>query len=137
RARCLRALGRTGGPQTRDVPSLGAHAAFYLLAHLIMSRERRRAVEPMTTMLKGASDVDLRAMADAIARLVPPSADPTPSDPARAERARALIQRNRCNVCHTPNFAGVENVPRLAGQREDYLVKSLRGYKDNSRRGYA
>jgi cytochrome c553 len=27
-------------------------------------------------------------------------------------------------------------VPRLAGQREDYLVKALRGYKDNSRRGY-
>jgi cytochrome c553 len=27
-------------------------------------------------------------------------------------------------------------VPRLAGQREDYLLKALRGYKDNSRRGY-
>jgi len=27
-------------------------------------------------------------------------------------------------------------VPRIAGQREDYLVKALRGYKDNSRRGY-
>ena len=24
----------------------------------------------------------------------------------------------------------------LAGQREDYLLKALRGYKDNSRRGY-
>jgi cytochrome c553 len=27
-------------------------------------------------------------------------------------------------------------VPRIAGQREDYLVKALRGYKDNTRRGY-
>jgi cytochrome c553 len=27
-------------------------------------------------------------------------------------------------------------VPRLAGQREDYLLKALRGYKNNSRRGY-
>jgi len=25
---------------------------------------------------------------------------------------------------------------RVAGQREDYLLKALRGYKDNSRRGY-
>jgi cytochrome c553 len=27
-------------------------------------------------------------------------------------------------------------VPRLAGQREDYLLKALRSYKDNSRHGY-
>ena len=25
---------------------------------------------------------------------------------------------------------------RLAAQREDYLLKTLRGYKDNTRRGY-
>ena len=52
------------------------------------------------------------------------------------DRLYSLIARNRCNICHLPNFAGIENVPRLAGQREDYLLKSLRGYKDNSRRGY-
>ena len=28
------------------------------------------------------------------------------------------------------------NVPRLASQREDYLVKALRTYKNNTRRGY-
>ena len=27
-------------------------------------------------------------------------------------------------------------MPRLAGQREDYLVKALREYKNNTRRGY-
>ena len=31
---------------------------------------------------------------------------------------------------------GQDNVPRIANQREDYLLKALRGYKDNSRRGY-
>ena len=54
----------------------------------------------------------------------------------RIERARALVQQNHCNFCHTPNFAGQQNVPRIADQREDYLIKALRGYKDNSRRGY-
>jgi cytochrome c553 len=28
------------------------------------------------------------------------------------------------------------NVPRIASQREDYLLKALRGNKSNSRRGY-
>jgi cytochrome c553 len=52
------------------------------------------------------------------------------------QRAQTLVVQNRCNFCHTPNFAGRDNVPRIAGQREDYLVKALRGYKDNSRHGY-
>jgi hypothetical protein len=33
-------------------------------------------------------------------------------------------------------WGSMDNVPRLAGQREDYLLKSLRAYKENSRRGY-
>ena len=57
-------------------------------------------------------------------------------DAARMEKARALAGQNRCNFCHQSNFEGGQNVPRLAGQREDYLLKALRGYKDNSRRGY-
>jgi cytochrome c553 len=52
------------------------------------------------------------------------------------ERARTLVAQNHCNVCHTPSFAGQDNVPHIADQREDYLIKALRGYKDNSRRGY-
>jgi cytochrome c553 len=38
--------------------------------------------------------------------------------------------------CHNPNFSGAQQVPRLAGQREDYLVKALRAYKNNTRRSY-
>jgi len=75
-------------------------------------------------------------MADAIAKLPAPRPVRDPADPDRLERARGLIQQHRCNFCHTSNFAGVENVPRLAGQREDYLLKALREYKNNTRRGY-
>ena len=82
------------------------------------------------------TDDDLRGFADAIAKLPAPKPADGPVDAARMERARALVEQNHCNVCHTPNFAGQENVPRIADQREDYLVKALRGYKDNSRRGY-
>ena len=36
----------------------------------------------------------------------------------------------------TPIFPARDNVPRIANQREDYLAKTLREYKDNSRHGY-
>jgi cytochrome c553 len=135
-APCLACHGESGKSQTAEVPSLGGQPAFYLMVQTYMFREHMRLIEPMSAMLKGASDAELRAMADALARLPPPQPDATPAEPARAARAQALINQHRCNICHLPNFAGVENVPRLAGQREDYLIKSLRGYKDNSRRGY-
>ena len=36
----------------------------------------------------------------------------------------------------TRSFPGAQQVPRLAGQREGYLVKALRKYENNTRRGY-
>src|SRR5262249_3682164 len=79
---------------------------------------------------------DLRTVSDMIAKLPPPTPVSDTSDQARMDRGRALAHQNRCNFCHQSNFQGLDNVPRLAGQREDYLLKSLRAYKDNSRRGY-
>ena len=133
---CLACHGAGGQSQTPDVPSLGGQPAFYLTVQILMFREGMRVAAPMNEMLKGASDDDLRAMADALAALPPPKPTADAPDPVLATRARDLVARNRCNVCHRPDFSGDENVPRLAGQREDYLLKSLRGYKDNSRHGY-
>jgi cytochrome c553 len=75
-------------------------------------------------------------MAASLAKLRPPAPADGAVDQARLDRARAVIEQNRCNFCHSGNYAGGENVPRLAGQREDYLAKALRDYKNNARRGY-
>jgi cytochrome c553 len=133
---CLACHGEKGQSENPGVPSLGAQQAFYVTVQLLMFRDRMRVVDPMNEMAKGLSDDDLRSFADIISKLPPPQPAPGPVDAARMERARALVQANRCNFCHTANFAGQDNVPRIANQREDYLVKALRGYKDNSRRGY-
>ena len=135
-APCLACHGEKGLSEQPEVPSLGAQPAFYVMVQLYMFRERLRPVEVMNAMTKGLTDDDLRSMADAIAKLPPPRPVEEPGDPTRLERARALIQQNRCNFCHNPDFSGAQQVPRLAGQREDYLVKALREYKNNTRRGY-
>ena len=135
-APCLACHGEQGQSNTPEVPSLGAQPAFYVMVQLYMFRERLRTVEIMNTMTQGLTDDDLRSVADIIAKLPPPHRVEAPGDPARLERARALIQQHRCNFCHNPDFSGAQQVPRLAGQREDYLVKALREYKNNTRRGY-
>ena len=133
---CLACHGANGQSRTAGVPSLGAQQAFYVTVQLLMFRERMRVVAPMNDMAKGLSDDDLRSFADVIAKLPPPAPAAGAADDARMARAGTVVEQNHCNVCHTPSFAGQDNVPRIAGQREDYLVKALRGYKDNSRRGY-
>jgi cytochrome c553 len=133
---CLACHGANGQSQTEGVPSLGAQQSFYTTVQLLMFRERMRVAEPMNDMAKGLSDDDLRGFADVIAKLPAPQPPSGPADDARMARARALVEANRCNFCHTPTFAGQDNVPRIADQREEYLVKALRGYKDNSRHGY-
>ena len=46
------------------------------------------------------------------------------------------MAQHHCNSCHNADFSGRDNVPRIADQREDYLVKTLREYKSNTRHGY-
>ena len=135
-APCLACHGEKGHSQIPEVPSLGAQPEFFLSVQLLMFRDKMRDIEPMSGMIMGWSDEDLRRATDALAKLPPPNALMESPDPARAERARALIEQNRCNFCHKQDFSGEQNAPRLAGQREDYLLKALRDYKNNTRRAY-
>jgi cytochrome c553 len=135
-APCLACHGEKGQSETENIPSLGGQQAPYALIQLFMFREKLRAFEPMNEMTKSFTDDDLRTFSDFIATLPKPSPPADAGDPARLQRAQALIQQNRCNACHNTDFSGKDNVPRIADQREDYLAKTLREYKDNSRHGY-
>jgi len=114
-APCLACHGDKGQSTTPGVPSLGAQPAYYLSIQLYMFSEKMRVVEPMNAMLKGLSDDDLQKMAAMISKLPPPRPVAEPAEPARLERARALIQQHRCNFCHNEDCSGEKNVPRLAG----------------------
>jgi cytochrome c553 len=133
---CFGCHGENGQSQNPDIPSFGAQQPFYVTVQLVMFREGLRAYAPMNDAAKGLSDDDVRGIADFVAKLPPPAPAAGPADQDRIARARALAQQNHCDICHTSNFAGQQNVPRIADQRQDYLIKALRGYKDNSRHGY-
>src|SRR3984885_4616643 len=135
-APCFACHGEHGQSETENAPSLGGQQAPYALIQLFMFREKLRTFEPMNEMAKAFTDDDLRTFSDFIATLPKPAPPADAGDPARIARAQALVQQHRCNTCHNPDFYGKDNVPRLADQREDYLAKTMREYKDNSRHGY-
>jgi len=135
-APCLACHGAEGQSETENVPSLGGQPAPYTVIQLFMFREKMRLAEPMNEMARELSDNDLQSIANFCANQPAPKPPADPGDPGRLERARALVEQNHCNVCHRPDFSGQNNVPRLADQREDYLLKTLRDYKNGTRRGY-
>ena len=135
-AACFACHGEHGQSETENTPSLGAQQPPYALIQLFMFREKLRVFEPMNDMAKALTDDDLRAFSEYIGKLPKPNPPAEAGDPARIQRAQALAQQHRCNSCHNTDFSGKDNVPRLADQREDYLLKTMREYKDNSRHGY-
>jgi cytochrome c553 len=135
-ATCLACHGEKGISETSEVPSLAGMPADFTLIQLFLFRQNTRRIEIMNDLAKDMTDDDLRKFSEYFAKLPPPKASGEAADPQIAARARAAIAKYRCASCHNPDFSGREQMPRLAAQREDYLLKSLRDYKAAKRPGY-
>jgi cytochrome c553 len=135
-APCLACHGEKGQSSTDNTPSLGAQQPAYALIQLYMFREKLRVFDTMNEMAKDFTDDDLRAFSDLIGKLPKPAPPADAGDSSRLQRAEALVQQHHCNSCHNPDFSGRDNIPRIANQREDYLVKTMTEYKSNTRHGY-
>jgi cytochrome c553 len=133
---CLACHGADGRSRLPETPSLGGQPSFFVVAQLFLFREGRRDNAAMLAASKGLTNADLLAFAERVTRLPPPPPPEDPIDPVRFARGRALTLRHPCGVCHNPDFSGREQMPRLANQREDYLLKAMREYKSGARLGY-
>ena len=134
-AACHGANGRSDIPLT---PVLAGQPSLYAITQLFLFREGRRSNEAMTAIGKTLTDDDMRGFSDYIGTLpaVPPPPPATPPDASRMAKGRALAEQHKCLFCHGPALAGGQQVPRIAGQHEDYLRESLRGFHSGKRPGY-
>lgn len=131
---CATCHGKTGNSELEKIPSLAGQPELFIVNQLILFREGLRKSEQMSPFAKGLNDKEIIALAAHLSKLQPKPA-PTPADPTVDARGAALSKTMRCGVCHLPNYAGREQIPRIAGQREDYLVHSLREFRDQPRAG--
>ncbi len=131
---CAACHGADGNSTMENIPSLAGQPETFTTLQLILFRERVRDVAAMRDVARPLSDDDIADLAAYYARL-PPRPGPGARDPAKAETGAALAERLRCATCHERNYAGREQMPRLAAQREDYLLHSMREYRDNQRAG--
>jgi cytochrome c553 len=133
---CYSCHGANGISILPEIPSLAGQPAFYVMAQLVLFKNGQRNDPRMSPVTRLLTNADLRSLGEAIEKLKPPPPAESPVDAKRVGRGKAIVARERCESCHQPDFSGIENAPRLAHQREDYLKKALLDYKKGARVGY-
>jgi cytochrome c553 len=135
---CAACHGANGRSDVAGVPVLAGQGSLYVITQLFLFREGRRHNEAMVALAKPMKDADLRGFSDHIGTLppVPPPAPATPPDPARMSKGQALAQQHKCLFCHGTDLSGGQGVPRIGGQKQDYLLATLQGFKSGERPGY-
>jgi cytochrome c553 len=132
---CIGCHGDNGISQMENVPSLAGQPDQFIQWQLVFFRAGSRKNEQMQPIVEQLTNDDIRNLGAYFASLAPPKAVTPDNDPALSRKGAEAAVGRRCASCHTDTFAGTKAVARIAGQREDYLVKALHDYKSSARSG--
>jgi cytochrome c553 len=118
-AQCTPCHGEAGVSQTENTPTLTGQW------QLVFFRSASRKNEVMQPKAEQLTNEDVRNLGAYFASLPPPRASAPDDNPDLSKKGAQAAAGRRCASCHTDTFAGTKAVARLAGQREEYLVKAL------------
>jgi cytochrome c553 len=119
-----------GQPREKNMPQIEAQPQRFLENQLVLIREGIRDVPQMKASVETLADKDISMLAAYFANQSVTEAAGV-RQAVLFERGRSLSDQWRCGICHMPNFIGREQIPRLAGQREDYLLHTMRNMQAN------
>ena len=131
---CAVCHGAKGVSTMAQTPSLAGQPNIFTQYQLVFMREGGRKPGVMAAVVKTLTDDQIRDLGAWYESLPPPPALKTPSKVDEA-KVMALIKPRRCDSCHKEDFSGQGETARLAGQRPDYLIKSLKDFRTTERRG--
>jgi len=134
-ALCAPCHGAMGISEMTEIPSLAGQPDPFIQWQLVYFRSGTRKNPAMAPLIASLGNEDIRNLGAYFASLTPPPAAPGNPEPARAATGRALAAHLRCGSCHGADYSGRDVAPRLAGQREEYLLKALRDFKSGVRTG--
>jgi len=134
RQTCAACHGPDGNSSIPGTPSIAGQPRIFLENYLVMTREGIRGTDVMQALLKGVPDKEIIALSTHFSKLKA-KAPAGPIDRRLFEKGKAIASKNRCASCHDAGFHGREQMPRLAGQREEFLAEVMLQYRQNRRAG--
>lgn len=129
-AACAACHGPGGNSQQPLIPSLAGQPKLFIENQLVLVREGLRDIPAMKGLLDGLTDAELIALAQYFSAQKPLRTATGPRDAAAYGRGQALSAKMHCGSCHLPDYSGREQIPRLAGQHEAFLMESMKQLRD-------
>jgi len=131
-AACAACHGPAGKSTQAQFPILAGQTSRYLYLQLRDYQEGRRSNEIMSPMAAGLSREEARELADYFSKQTPPQQAFQP-DAEKARLGKLKADETLCTMCHLGGFLGQNEIPRVAGQHYDYIVKQLSDFKARKR----
>ena len=129
---CAACHGPGGNPARPEIPALAGQTARYLYLQLKDFNEGRRVDSQMTPFAKTLAKEDMLNVAAFFSAQERRPAD-FKADPQRVAKGASKAAETLCTMCHGGGFIGQNEIPRVAGQQHDYVVKQLKDFKTGKR----
>ena len=130
---CVACHGERGAaPPLPQYPILAGQHYYYLYLQLRDFKSGARKNELMAPFVAPLDTDDLKLIAKYLSEQTWPAIGHS-ADPKNVEKARTAVDSGECAQCHLGDFRGASGVPRLAGQRPEYLEKTMLDYKNRVR----
>ena len=129
---CLACHGENGNSSMPNTPSLAGQNARYLYLQLRDFQEGRRDNAMMSAMTAGLSKADMQELAKYFSeqKLTNKRFN---ADSEKVKKGIAKANETLCAMCHLGEFKGQNEIPKVAGQNFDYVVKTLKDFKAKDR----
>jgi cytochrome c553 len=131
-ASCAHCHGTDGNSSAQAYPNLAGQTSEYIYLQIKAFKEGKRANSQMSPMVGILNDEDMRNLGDYYnsQTLVRRALKVEPEIVAQGKK---LAEELQCASCHQPGYKGLKEFPRLARQKQGYIVKQLREFRDGVR----
>lgn len=129
---CAACHGPAGNSTTGQYPILAGQTFRYLYVQLKDFNEGRRTDPLMSPMAANLSREDMLDLSEYYSKQKPKPIS-FKADGERVERGRKKSDETLCPMCHLGGFIGQNEIPRVAGQWPEYVMKQLKDFKKRTR----
>jgi|SRR5436190_9210209 len=129
---CDACHGPNGNAEIPANPNLAGQSWRYIYIELKDFNEGRRTDPVMTPISKVLSRDEMIALGNWYAAQKP-AVNQFKADSAKVDAGRKVSDAVLCPMCHGGGFVGQNEVPRVAGQKPEYIRKQLQDFKAKRR----
>jgi len=133
---CAGCHGENGVPIDKTIPIIWGQKRAYILNQLHDFKVGLRKDDQMTPVVEALSKSDIEALATHFSKLKWPEIEQTAPAADVKTAARSILNPMNCRGCHQEHYEGDTTRPRLAGQQEDYLAKTMTDFHSSTRTTY-